>query len=1028
MRSFDQGLLQRLHFCRVALLLLLPILVALPATQPVAAAVCAGSFGFAPTTLSSTNPSSITVGDVNNDGRPDLVLGNANGVSVHLASGTPGQFALPVTYATDNGPAFVAIGDLNMDGRLDIAVANSGSSTVSILFGSGSPGSFAAPLNYATGNNPRSVAIGDLNGDGRLDLAIANSCSVSVLLASGSPGSFSPRVDYSALCSPVSVAIGDLNGDGRPDMAAAKNGSHRVSVFLASGAPGTFAPEAEYVTGVSPAAVVIGDLNDDGRLDLVAANNVSGTVSIFLASGATGNFAAGVEYPAGSYPRSMAIGDLNGDGRLDLATTNESTNTVSVLLGNGDGSFAAPLQYAVGSVPQAAVMADLNGDGRLDIAVANYASGAVSVLLNQPTPTTFVVSTPSGATTGSPFAITATVRDACGNIATGFSGPVTLAIKPGTGAAGAALGGTATVGAVNGVASFSGLSLDKRAAGYVLIASAAGVAPGESAIFVVGNAPPVAYDDSFSTYEDTPLPPSADALANDFDADGDALTGSLISGPAHGTNGAAYVPAANYNGPDSLIYRAYDGAAFSNVASINITVHPVNDAPFFTKGANQSVAEDVGTQSVSGWASGIGTGPANENDQTLSFLVTNDNNALFAAQPAITLDGTLNYTPAPDANGSATVTAQAQDDGGTANGGADTSAAQTFTITITPVNDAPTLDPIGDQSVLENAAVQTVNLSGIGVGPANESGQTLTVTATSDNPTLIPNPTIVYSSADTIGTLSFTPAANAVGSAIITVRVSDSGGGAPNANSFERSFAVFIGPVNHRPSLDQPASLALPEDAGARQVALSGIGAGEANEIGQTLTVTATSDKPALIPNPTVSYSSPSSAATLNFTPVANASGTATITVRVSDDGGTANGGMDIVERTFVVQVAPVNDAPDFAAGPNQVANATDGAQIVAGWASGFTPGPQDEASQTLISYTVVSNSHAGLFAVAPAIDRFGTLAYTPAPGTGGTALMGVTVRDNGGTANGGVDTSVVKTFVITVESGYRVYVPLMVR
>jgi hypothetical protein len=123
-----------------------------------------------------------------------------------------------------------------------------------------------------------------------------------------------------------------------------------------------------------------------------------------------------------------------------------------------------------------------------------------------------------------------------------------------------------------------------------------------------------------------------------------------------------------------------------------------------------------------------------------------------------------------------------------------------------------------------------------------------------------------------------------------------------------------------------------------------------------------------------------------------------------------------------------VNDAPDFAAGPNQVANAADGAQIVAGWASGFTPGPQDEASQTLISYMVVSNSHPGLFAVAPAIDRFGTLTYTPAPGTGGTALMGVTVRDSGGTANGGVDTSVVKTFVITVGSGYRVYAPLMVR
>jgi large repetitive protein len=87
-----------------------------------------------------------------------------------------------------------------------------------------------------------------------------------------------------------------------------------------------------------------------------------------------------------------------------------------------------------------------------------------------------------------------------------------------------------------------------------VVASAAGVLPGESATFAVGNAPPVAQDDSFSAYEDTPLPPTTDALANDTDADGDSLTGSLTSDPVHGANGATYVPAADYNGQDSLTY------------------------------------------------------------------------------------------------------------------------------------------------------------------------------------------------------------------------------------------------------------------------------------------------------------------------------------------------------------------------------------------------------------------------------------------------------------------------------------------
>jgi hypothetical protein len=102
-----------------------------------------------------------------------------------------------------------------------------------------------------------------------------------------------------------------------------------------------------------------------------------------------------------------------------------------------------------------------------------------------------------------------------------------------------------------------------------------------------------------------------------------------------------------------------------------------------------TVAEDAGPQTVASWTTNISQGPANESGQTLEFLVTNTNNALFAVQPAIAANGTLTFTPAADAHGAATVTVRLKDNGGTANGGVDTSAAQTFTITVTPVNDAP---------------------------------------------------------------------------------------------------------------------------------------------------------------------------------------------------------------------------------------------------------------------------------------------------------------------------------------------------
>jgi PKD repeat protein len=129
-------------------------------------------------------------------------------------------------------------------------------------------------------------------------------------------------------------------------------------------------------------------------------------------------------------------------------------------------------------------------------------------------------------------------------------------------------------------------------------------------------------------------------------------------------------------------------------ATVNVTVNPVNDIPSFTKGADQTVLENAGLTSVAGWATNLSAGPANEAAQALSFTLTNTNNALFSAQPAVAANGTLTFTPAPNAFGEATVTAVLKDDGGTANGGVDTAAAQLFKITVTKVNEAPLIASI----------------------------------------------------------------------------------------------------------------------------------------------------------------------------------------------------------------------------------------------------------------------------------------------------------------------------------------------
>src|SRR5262249_56266066 len=118
-------------------------------------------------------------------------------------------------------------------------------------------------------------------------------------------------------------------------------------------------------------------------------------------------------------------------------------------------------------------------------------------------------------------------------------------------------------------------------------------------------------------------------------------------------------------------------------------------------------------------------GPTDEGAQTVNFIVSNDNAALFATQPAVARNGTWNYTTSANANGSATVTVQIHDDGGTANGGVDTSAAQTFTITVTPVNDAPSFVKGADQAPLADAGPQTVAGCSIAIsaGPTHQAAQ-----------------------------------------------------------------------------------------------------------------------------------------------------------------------------------------------------------------------------------------------------------------------------------------------------------------
>ncbi|MEO5802635.1 MAG: Calx-beta domain-containing protein, partial [Verrucomicrobiota bacterium] len=411
---------------------------------------------------------------------------------------------------------------------------------------------------------------------------------------------------------------------------------------------------------------------------------------------------------------------------------------------------------------------------------------------------------------------------------------------------------------------------------------------------------------------------------------------SLIPNPnvtyttPNSTGSISFTPLAGAVGSTTITVKVQDngGTNFGGVDFITrtflVTVSPVNDAPTLNPINDLTINEDAALQTIN--LSGITTGATNE-FQVLTVTATSSNPSLIP-NPTVTYtspntNGSISFAPLTNAFGSATITVKVQDDGGTNVGGID-SFTRTFLVTVSPINDAPTLNSIGDLTINEDSALQTVALNGIGSGVTNEA-QSLNITVSSSNPSLIPNPTLNYTSPNNAGSISFTAVTNAFGSSTITVTIQDSGGtNSGGVDSLTRTFLVTVNPVNDAPTLNPISDLTISQDASTTNVSFSGITSGATNE-SQSFTVSAISSNPTLIPNPTVSYVSPNTNGSLSFAPLTNASGTTTITVTVQDNGGTANGGSNSFSRQFVVTVIPRSDVGiSQTAAPNPVSLGAD--------------------------------------------------------------------------------------------------------
>ena len=295
---------------------------------------------------------------------------------------------------------FVAVSDVNEDGKPDLIVANDEEGTVTVLLGHGR-GNFQATQSspIPAGHLPNDIAVADMNGDGHLDLVIANHQSpyLTILLGDGR-GGFRPApgspIDVHSTPHPHAIAVGAFSGRGVQDVVTDSWGNNKIELLLGDGKGRLNSPGRFFPVGHRPyERLRSADFNGDSRPDVVTTNLDDDTVTILLSDG-KGGFAAaaGSPFSAGAKPWEVAIGDFDRDGKFDLAIIPYERDVpgaeqvaVTVLRGDGKGGFSSlhsprlPLEGCHG--PNSIASGDVNGDGFPDIVVHCAESQSLAIFL-----------------------------------------------------------------------------------------------------------------------------------------------------------------------------------------------------------------------------------------------------------------------------------------------------------------------------------------------------------------------------------------------------------------------------------------------------------------------------------------------------------------------------------------------------------------------------------------------------------------------------------------------------------------------
>ncbi len=478
-------------------------------------------------------------------------------------------------------------------------------------------------------------------------------------------------------------------------------------------------------------------------------------------------------------------------------------------------------------------------------------------------------------------------------------------------------------------------------------------------------------------------------------ADGSIQLVDVDGGSAIGPWTVRVTPAPNRFGSVTITVTATDhtGPALKAVDSFTVTVTPVNDAPTLTSIAGQTTTEDTPKVVT------LTVGDADPSD-TLTVTASSSNTGLVANPPApgLAVSGTgtsraLTITPAANAFGTTNITVAVSD-------GVAAPVTRTFALTVTAVNDAPTIAAIGDRVTQEDTPAGPIAFT---VDDVETAAAALTLTRTSSNTTVLPLANVVLGGSGASRTVTLTPAANRSGSSTVIITVSDGAASAPT------SFTLTVTAVNDAPTLTAIGDQTTEEDTAVAGIPLT---IKDVDDALAALQISATSSDASVVAVSGIVFAGTGAARTMTITPVANASGVSTITVIVRDDEAPTPASSQ--PTTFAFSVMPVNDPPTISdIAPQQTPEDTPIGPIP------FTIGDADDDVTALQVTATSSNQSVVRDTGIPPPAGTGTsrfLTIQPEIASSGSTVITVTVSDGQATA--------VDTFVLDVSSVPCTYAP----